>query len=218
MFQLAAEGSLEQPQAAGIPEKALHFTFPPCSAFPVLWAWAPPLPPLSSLKCAWGWWKCQSGIWELCWDLHFWALEVAGDKISHAGLIGWLRNFNPAVPCAGGKGNQPVGASAFLRFLIRGSEVINQPPSISGGSDLESDSVLMHLFFKKEKLFFKILLEEVVFPADWDLLCFPSGGSRRIPAALPPLQTLVKTVVMLQVAHAYIVFILTDCNVLHKCN
>lgn len=48
---------MEQPQAAGIPEKALHFSFPPCSAFPVpdtLWAWAPPLPPsLSFLSQMW---------------------------------------------------------------------------------------------------------------------------------------------------------------------
>lgn len=31
MFQLAAGGSLEQPQTAGIPEKELHFSFPPRS-------------------------------------------------------------------------------------------------------------------------------------------------------------------------------------------
>lgn len=149
---------MEQPQAAGIPEKALHFSFPPCSAFPVpdtLWAWAPPLPPsLSSLKCGWGGGgnagaasgncvgTCTPGLWE-----------VADDGICHAGVTGRLRSFSPAVSCAGGKGNQPAGAAAFLSSLIRASEVtraINQPrPSISGGSDVDSGSVLMHLLKKK---------------------------------------------------------------------
>lgn len=62
---------MEQPQTAGIPGKALHFTFLPFLLL-LCWVWVPPF-------MGWG----------------LWALEVADDKISCAGVTGGLIDFIP---------------------------------------------------------------------------------------------------------------------------
>lgn len=72
----------------------------------------PSLPLLSPA----GWWKCHSGIWELCWVLHYWALAAADDETSRAGVMGWLVTFSPA------------GARWSVHLRKQPVQTINHPP------------------------------------------------------------------------------------------